>query len=53
MGSFNSVRIDVSMTAKHTGDPDAAFQVVMDKVKEKVEAEMTKLAAAPKVGETK
>ena len=53
MGSFNSVRIDVSMTAKHAGDPDAAFQVVMDKVKEKVEAEMTKLAAAPKVGETK
>lgn len=53
MGSFNSVRIDVSMTAKHAGDPDAAFQVVMDKVKEKVEVEMTKLAAAPKVGETK
>lgn len=53
MGSFNSVRIDVSMTAKHTGDPDAAFQAVMDKVKEKVEIEMAKLAAAPKVGETK
>jgi len=53
MGSFNSVRIDVSMTAKHTGDADAAFQVVMDKVKEKVEVEMAKLAAAPKVGETK
>ena len=53
MGSFNSVRIDVSMTAKHAGDPDAAFQVVMDKVKEKVEIEMAKLAAAPKVGETK
>lgn len=53
MGSFNSVRIDVSMTAKHTGDPDAAFQAVMDKVKEKVEIEMAKLAAAPKVGDAK
>lgn len=43
MGDFNSVRIDVSMSARHGGDADAAYTKVMDAVKAKVEAEMVLL----------
>lgn len=54
MGSFNSVRVDVSMTAKlYEGEIDDAYQTVMDRVKEKVDIEVRKLVDAPKVGEPK
>ena len=50
MGDFNNVRIDVSHTVEYgDGDVDAAYEAVLAKCKEQVEAEVARLQAGPEV----
>lgn len=50
LGDYNSVRIDVSHTIKHSGNADEAFTQAINKAKEQVEAEMEKVHAGMKKG---
>lgn len=50
LGGFNSFRIDVSHTIKHSDNADEAFTQALNKAKEQVEAEMEKVRAGMKKG---
>lgn len=54
-GNYNSVRFDVTMSARFSGDPEAAYQRVLQAVMEKVGAEVEKIEASvlPKATGTK